>query len=227
MEKFCPKCGKTVEKLFGPRKVCVDCYREAHDFVEIPDEINFDQCSVCGNYKIKNVWKGFESDEKLVFDVLGQYEKEDVEMGASFKRQGEVYNVKVVMEENINGERIRQVKEVQLVPEKKQCRKCSRFHGGYFEAILQIRGDVTENIFGEMMEFAGRKTSEDRSNFVSNVEEIHGGYDVYVSSMNMLRSILQFLKERLKVEEEWSKELVGQKEGQEVYRTVVSARISG
>ena len=226
MEKFCPRCGKTVDKLFGPRKVCIDCFRDTQDFVELPDEIRFEQCSVCGNYRIKNVWKEFESDEKLVFDVLGQYEKENVEMGASFRRQGEIYDVNVVMEKEVNGEIVRQVKELEMVPEKTQCMKCSRFHGGYFEAILQIRGKINQDIFGNMMEFAGRKTSEDRSNFVSNVEEIHGGYDVYVSSMNMLRSLLNFLKDDFGVEEKWSKELVGQKEGQEVYRTVVSARIS-
>ena len=225
MDKFCPRCGKTVDKLFGPRKVCIDCFRDTQDFVELPDEIRFEQCSVCGNYRINNVWKDFESDEKLVFDVLGQYEKEDVEMGASFRRQGEVYNVNVVMEREVNDEIVRQVKELEMIPEKTQCMKCSRFQGGYFEAILQIRGKINQDNFGNMMEFAGGKTSEDRSNFVSNVEEKHGGYDVYVSSMNMLRSLLEFLKEHHGVEEKWSKELVGQKEGQEVYRTVVSARI--
>ena len=225
MEKFCPKCGKTVEKVFGPKNVCVDCYRDMEDLVEIPEEINFVQCSVCGSYRIQNVWKKFESDEKLVFDVLRQYEDEDVKMSASFNKRGEVYDVEVLMEEDKKGRKVRQVAETRLVPEKKQCMKCSKYHGGYFEAILQIRGDVSNDMLGELMDSAAEVTEEDRNDFISNVEEIHGGFDVYVSSKKMLRSLLEDLKNEFRVEEKWSKELVGQEEGEEVYRTVVSARI--
>ncbi len=225
MEKFCPRCGKTVEKVHGPKNVCADCYRTTEDFVEIPEEIEFIQCPVCGNYRIENVWKDFEGDQKLVYDVLKQFEKEEVEMAVSFKKRRNKYIVEVMMEVQDAGDTIRQVKNTELVPKEKQCKKCSRYQGGYFEAILQLRGKISEDMFGELMEKAGRMTSKDRSDFVSNVEEIHGGYDVYVSSLKMLRSILEDLNEEFDVDENWSRELVGRKDGEEIYRTVVSARI--
>ncbi len=226
MEKFCPRCGKTVKKVFGSKNVCSDCFRIIEDFVEIPDEIEFVQCSVCGSYRIKNVWKEFESDQKLVYDVLKKYEREDVEMSASFKKKGKKYDVKVLMEVEREGEQIRQVKKTLLFPEQKQCLKCSRYQGGYFEAIVQLRGGVSEDLFGELMERAGKITRKDRSDFVSDVKEIHEGYDLYVSSLKMARFLIDVLKEDFDVEENWSRELVGRKDGEEVFRTVVSVRVS-
>ncbi len=225
MDKFCPRCGKTVEKVFGKNNVCTDCFRETEDFVEVPEEVRFVQCSVCGNYRIKNVWKKYESDEKMVYDVLKQFEKEDVEMAVSYQRRGERIFSELIMEVEENGETVRQVKNIVLTPEKKQCKKCSRVHGGYFEAILQLRGKINQNMLGDLMEKAGRRTFKDKSDFVSNVEEIHGGYDIYVSSLKMVRGILEDLKKDFNVEENWSREIVGRSDGEEVYRTVVSARV--
>ncbi|MDY6771083.1 MAG: 60S ribosomal export protein NMD3 [Candidatus Nanohaloarchaea archaeon] len=225
MQKFCPQCGKETDQLFGSKGLCRDCYSEHATFVDLPDEIRFDQCSVCGNYKVENVWKEFESDEKLIYDLLRKHEKESIEMSASFRKQGEKYVVNVLMEKQESGEIVQQTQEVVLKPQKTQCKKCSRFHGGYFEAIVQLRGNVSEAMFGRVMDHAADKTNEDRSDFVSNVEERDGGYDVYVSSNTMAEAILDFIDERFELEQERSKELVGEQEGQKVYRTVISARV--
>ncbi len=227
MQKFCPRCGKEVEKVFGPRGLCSDCYSETAEFVELPDEITFDQCSVCRSYKVENTWNEFESDEKLVFDLLKPFEKEEVEMSAAFNREGEKYVVQVFMEKEENGEIVKQASEVVMRPEKTQCFKCSRYSGGYFEAILQLRGKVTDEMLGQLMDTAAEMTNKDRNDFISNVEEIHGGYDIYASSLKMVDRLVQQLEERFEVEEKRSRELVGEKDGEEVYRTVVSARVTG
>ncbi|MDY6788853.1 MAG: 60S ribosomal export protein NMD3 [Candidatus Nanohaloarchaea archaeon] len=225
MQKFCPKCGEEADDLFGSRGLCRDCFEGAVDLVDLPEEITFDQCSVCASYKVKNTWKDFESDQKLIFDLLRPYEKEEVEMSASFRKKGEKYIVNVLMEKPVKGEIIQQTSEVVLKPEKKQCKKCARYAGGYFEVIVQLRGNISEDMFGELMESAGKVTSQDRNDFISNVEEIDQGYDVFVSSKKMARSMISFLEERFKLEKKWSRELVGEEEGEKIYRTVVSVRI--
>ncbi len=225
MQQFCPKCGTETDQLFGSRGLCRDCYSEHTEFIELPDEIRFDQCSVCGDYKVENVWKEYEGDEKLIYDLLRQYEKDTIEMSASFRKQGETYIVNVLMERYEDSEPVQQTREVRLIPEKTQCRDCSRFHGGYFEAIVQLRGNISEAMFGNVMDHASEATNEDRSNFVSNVEQRDGGYDIYASSSAMAEAIVDFISERFKIEKTRSKELVGADDGQEVYRTVISVQI--
>jgi len=225
MQQFCPKCGTETDQLFGSRGLCRDCYSEHTEFIELPDEIRFDQCSVCGDYKVENVWKDFDGDERLIYDLLRQYENDSIEMSASFRTQGETYIVNVLMERYEDGEPIQQTRELRLVPEKTQCRDCSRFHGGYFEVIVQLRGTISEAMFGKVMEHAGSVTEDDRSNFVSNVEQRDGGYDIYASSSAMADAIVDFIDERFTLETTRSKELVGADDGQEVYRTVIAVQI--
>ncbi len=77
------------------------------------------------------------------------------------------------------------------------------------------------------MESAGRVTSKDRNDFISDVAETDNGYDVFVSSKKMARSLIQFLEERFQVDANWTRELVGEDDGERVYRTVVSVRLGG
>ncbi|MDY6778407.1 MAG: 60S ribosomal export protein NMD3 [Candidatus Nanohaloarchaea archaeon] len=224
MQKFCPKCGADVEQVFGSNGLCRDCFTEEHDLVELPDEITFRQCRVCGSYLVGHSWNEFESDEKLVYDLLEKYEEEEVEMSASFRQRGEVYLVNVLMRQTINGEEIEQTHEIRMEPEKTQCDKCSRHQGGYYEVILQLRG-LSEDAFGELMDTASGVTEQDRTDFIANVEERDGGYDVYASSRKMAEKLLQELREHFSVEEERSKELVGEEDGERVYRTVIAAHV--
>jgi NMD protein affecting ribosome stability and mRNA decay len=75
------------------------------------------------------------------------------------------------------------------------------------------------------MDEAAHVTDRDRSAFISNVEEIDNGYDLYLSNRKMARALLDHLKEQFNVDEQRSKELVGESDGEKQYRTVISARV--
>jgi NMD protein affecting ribosome stability and mRNA decay len=225
MQQFCPKCGKETDSLLGPRGLCSDCFNETADLIDLPDEITFSQCTHCGNYRVHNTWNEFESDQQLVFDLLKPHEKEEIEMSASFRKKGEKYIVNVLMEDIVDGKHIQQTHEIELIPEKTQCRKCANFHGGAYDAIVQIRGTMTEAMFGTMMDKASDFTNKDRSHYIANVEEQDGGYDIYTSTTTMANKLIDILRENFTVDITKSRELVGEHDGQEQYRLVISARV--
>lgn len=227
MEKFCPQCGAETEHLVGPRGVCRDCYSESHSPLDIPDEVTFPQCSHCMDYRIGNTWKEYEGDEEMVLGLLKQYEDEDIDVAVSYRRQGEKLIANLLIREFVDGELIESTTEVTLRPEQTQCPKCSRFHGGYYEAILQLRGGVTESSFGELMDRATAITNEDRNNFIANVEERDGGYDIYCSTDSMANSLVTILRDEYSIDVERSREIVGADDGEEVYRQVIAVHLGG
>ncbi|MCJ7450252.1 MAG: 60S ribosomal export protein NMD3 [Candidatus Nanohaloarchaeota archaeon QJJ-9] len=227
MQKFCPRCGEEVEKVYGNKGLCKDCFIDKEEFVEIPDEIEFRQCSVCKDYKLGNVWKEYKTDQNLVYDLISQYEKDNVDMSASYRKKGEKYVVNVMMVKEVDEKELKQTKEVVLKPEKTQCDKCSKFRGGYYNALLQLRGNITEDSLGELMDRASDLTNEDRNDFVADVVEKHGGYDIYTSTRSMAENLVNILKEKFEMEVKRSKKLVGKEDGQKVYKSTISARIEG
>jgi NMD protein affecting ribosome stability and mRNA decay len=110
--------------------------------------------------------------------------------------------------------------DVELIP--RTCRVCSLKRGGYYEAIVQIRGGVREphKLKEELESLATGEAKE----FVVGVKMVKGGMDVYVGSVALGRKMAAFLKKSGATISESSK-LVGQlKNGRRRYRVTVLAR---
>ncbi|WP_258084989.1 60S ribosomal export protein NMD3 [Thermococcus thermotolerans] len=114
------------------------------------------------------------------------------------------------------------------------CPRCSRFLGGYFEAILQVRAEdrpLTEEerkVIGKLVE---EKVDEimrkDRMGFIQDTIEKEEGLDFYMGSTSSARKLAQAIKERFGGTISEAYELVGldRQTSREVYRTSVSIRI--
>ncbi len=114
------------------------------------------------------------------------------------------------------------------------CPRCSRFLGGYFEAILQVRADgrpLTEDerkVIGKLVE---EKVDEimrrDRMGFIQDTIEKEEGLDFYMGSTSSARKLAQAIKERFGGTISEAYELVGvdRQTSRETYRTSVSIRI--
>ncbi|WP_457752035.1 60S ribosomal export protein NMD3 [Thermococcus sp.] len=114
------------------------------------------------------------------------------------------------------------------------CPRCSKFLGGYFEAILQVRaedrplGEEERKAIGELVE---EKVDEimqrDRMGFIQDTIEKEEGLDFYMGSTSSARKLAQAIKERFGGTINEAYELVGvdRQTSKEVYRTSVSIRI--
>ena len=114
------------------------------------------------------------------------------------------------------------------------CPRCSKFLGGYFEAILQVRAedrpltDEERKAIGKLVE---EKVDEimrkDRMGFIQDTIEKEEGLDFYMGSTSSARKLAQAIKERFGGTISEAYELVGvdRQTSREVYRTSVSVRI--
>ena len=127
-----------------------------------------------------------------------------------------------------------EVKHTTVYVRQTVCPRCSRFLGGYFEAILQVRAEgrpLTEEerkVIGKLVE---EKVDEimrkDRMGFIQDTIEKEEGLDFYMGSTSSARKLAQAIKERFGGTISEAYELVGldRQTSREVYRTSVSIRI--
>ncbi len=223
LTKFCPRCGREVDELYGnEKKLCSECYPEKNSLLEIPDVVEVTVCSVCGRMRKKGEWV----EEFTLHDQLAsrfeEFSEEDVDMELQFWEEDDrmfvrVHATKGEMEASYDA-------EVRFSQD--QCSECSQFHGGFYKVKIQLRGDgdlkaIAENIATRAAEI----TNDNRKDFLSNMEETDHGYNFYISTERMAKKILSMLRDRYDPEVKRSYELIGERDGQEVYRNVVSVRL--
>lgn len=228
MEAFCPRCGVET-RGYGPRNLCRDCYTEEHDLVELPDRIEVERCPRCGSVRVGMEWVETADDEAFILTVLEDaLDDHDVVEALRFRRDEEdegLFHVIMLIEREVDGETMQQEVTTTVVVERTQCPPCAKFHGGHYTYTIQLRGEDVDEALERMLDRAATVTEEDRDDFVANMEEVHGGYDIFCSTRHMAEELLSVAKAHYDVTEQRSRELVGEEDGQRVYRTTISARI--
>ena len=121
--------------------------------------------------------------------------------------------------------------EVRLT--KRLCDTCSKQHGNYYEAIIQIRGisDMEQEEVDELLEDIMDRTydahAHDSSVFVTKLEKVRGGYDFYMGDRSFSKNLAQGLHNSLGGDFKVSSSLWGRKDGREVYRYTYLVRLPG
>ncbi len=115
---------------------------------------------------------------------------------------------------------------------KTTCEVCKKQKTGYYEALLQVRGENEiskerlRKIFKTLEERFMKVFGKNREEFVSKIKEKHGGINLYTSSSDVAKELGRFLKNKYGAKLEHSSELVGETDdGQRKYRVTVLARI--
>lgn len=219
--KFCPRCGKETDELYGgEKKLCADCYPDKNDLLDIPDEVEITVCSVCGRMRYRGEWIEEYTMQEQLGAKFADFAEDDVEMQLQFW-EDEGVKVRVHAQKGP----IKDSYDTEVIFEKDQCKDCARFQGGFFKVKLQLRGErPLEEISNEMVDVAAEATNDSRKDFLSNIDEVHGGYDFFLSTERITKKILTMLRDKYDPDIERSYELIGEQGGEEVYRNVVSVR---
>ncbi|MFA5050078.1 MAG: NMD3-related protein [Candidatus Micrarchaeia archaeon] len=202
----CPKCGiKSSESNFiGP--FCEKCYELK---VVKPKFLKIRTCKRCLKYWDGKEWSVYNQrkiEENIASKFKGNFERVDyyLESGTAviyFKVEGKIY-----------------MAHRTFFPETEEviCSECSKKSGGYFEAILQLRGDKIR------VGSASKKLSKElsRKTFVGKVEEKKEGIDLYVGSTKKVFEVLKYFNYSYKI----SRKLFTQKQGKRLYRTTFVIR---
>lgn len=223
LTKFCPRCGKETDRLYGEeKKLCADCYPDKNDLLDIPDQIDITVCSVCGRMRNRGKWTESYTIEEQLLTAFEKFGEEEVHFELQYWEEDDQMYVKVHASE---GE-ITDEYETRVNFTKEQCEDCSRFQGGFYKVKIQLRGDRDlKKVADAIADEAAEITNRNRKNFLANIDKTDHGYNFYLSTEDMNKKILSMLRNRYNPDIKRSYELIGEEEGQEVYRNVVSVRI--
>ncbi len=207
MKLICPKCGAGNDEIAFSGPFCIKC-KEVK--IKCPKRLEFMRCSKCKKVKLKGNW--VNADEKKLSDaIIGKCKGEFVRGSYSFPNQEATFFVG-------NKERLFPVKvpiNVRVI--RNICPSCSRQSGGYFEAIIQLRGPISRiNRHDRMF----RKILLKKT-FVTKEVERKEGLDLYIGDS---KAVIEMLSE-LGIKAKISRTLAGEKEGRRVYRTTFLVRL--
>jgi len=223
LSKFCPRCGKETDNLYGEeQKLCPDCYPDTNDLLEIPDVVEIHTCSICGRMKKSGEWLEEYSLEDQLAKKFEEFAEEEIDMELQYWEENDKMFVRV---HAFKGE-IEDFYDTELRIKTHQCQNCSQFQGGFYKVKLQLRGEDVDRLSNEMADVAAEATNKDRKDFLANIEQNDNGYDFYFSTEKIAREVLDMLKTKRNPDVKRSYELIGQDDGQEVYRNVISVRLN-
>lgn len=234
---ICPKCGKETPRLFQGR--CKTCFLETFTLAEIAPVLHAKMCATCGARNIKNRWVDEGTLETIVMqtaeDALLVHEMAgDIELYIEPRaRTPYLYRVHIEVDAMVLDELFHQDLETEVRVLRESCDMCSRISGGYFEAIIQIRGSnriPAEEEKKECIDIANSvldrlRNKGDRLAFISSSLDIKEGVDLYVGSSNAGRHICKEINSQLGGTFNESASLQGMRDGKDMYRITFSLRL--
>ena len=203
--KFCFVCGKKTEKLI--EGYCEDCYNEKFNLVKIPKDLRIVMCSKCKKIKNGINWEDIEIEDYLKNKIktLGKDVKIEIKGNKIFVT-GKLEKSKKPKEE---------VHEINIRLIKALCLRCSQKLGGYYETVIQLRGNVTNSILNLLDEKINEKS-------FYRAEAVKDGFNLYVGDKNVANDVTELIKKKYKFKIRKSYKLFTKKEGRNVYRTMIS-----
>lgn len=231
----CILCGKSGEVY---KHLCIECYRKKYVSYHLPRYINISVCSDCGAARIGERWSDVKIVEKAIFmqverELEQSKEVEERRLNMELEQKDTWnWNVTVRVDIKVGDFNISEELKSKVRIKRGTCQRCSKKHGSYFEAILQVRGssrELTVEELDEIKEFVGnlmeRTEKMDREFFVGRVEEVDGGIDFYLSSRTAGRNLAKELMEMVGGEMSEAAKLHGMKKGKELYRMTYLLRL--
>lgn len=196
---FCPRCGKEENLIDG---LCKECFTKTNALAEFKGKIIM--CPICKRWFSKGTWKGFEEAMQDGIKHKGLLIDADIE------DHGNYFTIKYSIDYKKNildGEL-----EIHASVKKNACTNCSRMMGGYYEAMIQLRGNW--------------KKPYEYANWVgtSKIEKKKEGIDLYIIKFAEANKLVGLLKKRFRPEVKESSSMAGMKEGKHISRKTIMLR---
>lgn len=238
-ESFCIACGAPDPIVEGH---CADCIREQVDALQGPGRpVEIERCAHCGAFQagqnIEDAENVVEAVERAaVGSVKVPANLADVEIGVRTRRRDpQTFGVLVEVEGQYGGTvDIADEEAIRVDVHQISCDACSRRHGGYYEAIVQVRyegeeevsdeqaGDIAEIIEEEVRHAGGLSGGQA---YLLKATPQHGGYDYYFGAKPVAKSIATRIADTYGGEKTRSTTLAGRRDGEDFHRLTIAVRI--
>ena len=238
MIMFCLLCDSE-EKLYDG--LCKSCFQKEFEALKIPEYTTFTVCSHCGATLKKNKWQqvGYFDDE-IINDAIQKNievnpKLEDVDIYTEItNNRGTVYECIIHVNGNVIDTEISKEYPIEVKVEKGVCPDCSKFHSGYYEAVIQLRADdrkLRDDEIKEADEFIANEIQRlCKTNKLAYVTErivLKEGIDYQVGSYNAAHKIVVNLQKQFGGIITESRKIVGhdKSRSKDLYRSWVLLRL--
>jgi nonsense-mediated mRNA decay protein 3 len=200
----CPKCGRRNTQIDFIEAFCVECYPVK---IELPKKLEFERCGRCERIRMKGEWTNYNEqklERYIVEKCRGDFEAAEYDL------------ISQVASFLMKGSNMRVERTIPIEIKKTICQQCSRMSGGYYEGIIQLRGDPLK-VRGHaemLMKKLAKRT------FIAKEEEKDGGLDIYVGNSKAVVEIITELGVKTLI----TKKLIGRDQGKRLYRTTFLLR---
>ncbi len=227
MRRFCPKCGKTTEELKDG--LCKSCYMQKDDSAgkDIPSSVKLYLCE-CTATKIKNRWITYDRFRDAIKACLKseckEFKKRDIEIEIP---EGTTISGKVTIPVKVSWSDPEKSYErsIDIIVIPNTCPVCSRRYGGYYEATLQLRGNVRDVSKLKCIVEDNVKRCTNKDVFITSESETKNGVDIYLSSIKFAKKLSKELSSNdmvVDVKESFSN--FGLKDGKDLKRATYLLR---
>jgi len=216
MPSKCFVCGKRPAEIDG---WCAEDWNAKHELVRLPPKFEITKCARCERAKMAAKWQAWNINAFLreKAKIFGRIDRFDVE-----EKNGKfVVRATGLVERGIKPKTEEHVIAIKF--DKVMCTECSRAAGGYYEATIQLRGEMPP---GAMILFEREITKilEVDARAFWTAKELKEGIDIRIGNAGAANKLADMLKHRYKTEIKKSYQLVGRKDGRDIHRTVISIR---
>ncbi|MBO4551714.1 MAG: hypothetical protein J5673_00745 [Candidatus Methanomethylophilaceae archaeon] len=233
---FCVKCGKEdVETING---LCLDCFLDGRKLISMPHHVDLMRCANCEEFSVDDQWVRKPLNravEDIALTTRGVIpEGRIASVGVMVEKQEEkTFVVHVQADVDVSGVIATDEDSVIVRLKNTVCKRCSRQLGSYYESIIQVRtgektldDDLRDEVVRSVTASVETQSKTNRSLFISKVQEVPGGVDIYLSSISLGKTLTRELSETYGAEVKESSSLVGvSSDGQEVYRVTFLLRL--
>jgi len=233
---FCVKCGEEdVETING---LCLNCFLNGRKLISMPHHVDLMRCANCEEFNVNDQWlkkKLNDAVEDIALTTLSVIpEGKIVSVGVMVEKQEEkTFVVHVQADVDVGGVVTMDEDSVIVRLKNTVCKRCSRQLGSYYESIIQVRtgekildDDLRDEVVRSVTASVETQSKTNRSLFISKVQEVPGGVDIYLSSISLGKTLTRELSEFYGAEVKESSSLVGvSSDGQEVYRVTFLLRL--
>ncbi len=229
--RVCPGCGATEDEKKFVGQFCIDCFLKDHPDIVKFKKMEIPVCVHCGRMKISGKW--VEPSERILSSFILSHLKTDMNSVSLDIKELDVLpsRISVVVRVcgYIDGDELCLEKELNIPIKKTQCPVCSRIHGEYWEAKIQIRGPKgeQEQALLDIESLAGSISKRDTRARMFRIEHRKEGIDVYLGSKKIARDLVKRLRNKFHAEVKRTRKLTGEDvhRGKRIYKETFSVRL--
>lgn len=238
MEPFCVECGRTCEDTRGG--LCPDCRVRNVTVAAVPPIIDLTVCAHCASLDEGPRWRDAPDDLTLLAGDRAEAALVVAPEVSSLKvlrtvkpRDPRNFDVDLAVSGRVLDAPVAAHVATLVRVKRATCPRCSRIHGGYYEAVVQVRAegrplrDVERTLVRRRAaEVIKRLVSTgDRDAFIMKDIDEHGGIDLYLGTSASGRALAKTLADEMGATVKESSTLVGRRDGRDMYRVTFGLRL--